>query len=341
MILNCSLNKKFPLVDHISEKRYKQQKLCYLKGNAVNFLSIIAVEAGQTLSAEEWVQSRLSLLSIFIIWAILAIFIAKRIGFFSLSTIKPLPSPPAFKHVLGAFLIYFGISLLLVPLIFTFFVKKSPGISPVIHPLFMGWFYLATILATAIGLLIYLFTIKREVTAAIFWPYRTDNRPAEKSARTAFFAGMGTWLIAYPAAGVFGQTSALLVYYYTGFTETKQSVVENLKLLAPYPWIYYSSLLLVILIIPTIEEILFRGFLQSWLKQHLGRWAAIIITAVVFAFFHYAGPQGKGNFEIIASLFVLALFLGYLYERFETLWASIGLHVTFNTVGVFVLILST
>ncbi|QOV89789.1 CPBP family intramembrane glutamic endopeptidase [Humisphaera borealis] len=54
-------------------------------------------------------------------------------------------------------------------------------------------------------------------------------------------------------------------------------------------------------------------------------WLAIVITSVLFAVIHplWTAP----------IIFVLAVVLGYVYERTGNLWASIGLHAIFNTIS--------
>ena len=79
---------------------------------------------------------------------------------------------------------------------------------------------------------------------------------------------------------------------------------------------------------------LFRGFLQTYIRKHLGPKQAIVITSLCFSFFHYASGQGLGNIMIITSLFVLALFLGFLYEKQGSLLAPMVLHASFNTISV-------
>jgi membrane protease YdiL (CAAX protease family) len=84
-----------------------------------------------------------------------------------------------------------------------------------------------------------------------------------------------------------------------------------------------------------VEELLFRGTLQQFLKKYFPVKTSIAITALVFACFHYSSAQDLGNFSLIPSLFVFACFLGYTYERQGSIFASIGLHITFNLASSF------
>ncbi len=62
------------------------------------------------------------------------------------------------------------------------------------------------------------------------------------------------------------------------------------------------------------------------------RWAAIAIASIAFTAFHepYSWPM----------IFLLSVGLGYVYERFGNLWASISLHVLFNGANFLLFLLS-
>ena len=76
---------------------------------------------------------------------------------------------------------------------------------------------------------------------------------------------------------------------------------------------------------PLAEEILFRGLLQSMLRRYLrSPWGGVLISSAIFALFHLGTPQN------IPALFVLAVVLGYNYERCGRLWAPILIHMLFN-----------
>lgn len=79
-----------------------------------------------------------------------------------------------------------------------------------------------------------------------------------------------------------------------------------------------------IVIAPVIEEIMFRGFLQPALKNFFGGRYAIVLSASLFAGVHM---------DIFAffQIFILGMLLGYLYEKTQTLAASIIVHVLHNS----------
>ncbi len=91
---------------------------------------------------------------------------------------------------------------------------------------------------------------------------------------------------------------------------------------------------------PLVEELLFRGMLQSALvgvwpkKDHppaWWRWGAIMLVGVLFALMHWDREQA--NYEVFLPLFLLSLVAGYVYERTGNLWSAITVHMVFNVIS--------
>ena len=79
---------------------------------------------------------------------------------------------------------------------------------------------------------------------------------------------------------------------------------------------------------PIAEEIFLRGLVQSLLRRVFGKpWLAIGAASAFFAMMHISNPNS------IPALFVLAIVLGYLYERTGRLVAPILLHIVFNCIN--------
>lgn len=90
-----------------------------------------------------------------------------------------------------------------------------------------------------------------------------------------------------------------------------------------WPWaigVFASAVVLA----PIAEEMLFRGLLQSCLRQLSHRpWVAILATSLLFALAH-GQPANQ------PALFALAVILGYNYERTGRLLPAIAIHALFN-----------
>jgi len=78
-------------------------------------------------------------------------------------------------------------------------------------------------------------------------------------------------------------------------------------------------------IAPIAEEFFFRGFVQTMLGNvFVGRWTPIVLTAAAFGLVHYPQPHA------VPALIVLALLIGYSYERTGSLVAPVLIHALFN-----------
>lgn len=84
-------------------------------------------------------------------------------------------------------------------------------------------------------------------------------------------------------------------------------------------WLLFAAIVLA----PFSEEILFRGFLQPFLKSIWSPRAAWVGTAAIFAAIHFHAMS-------FPQLFVLGLILGAAYEFTGSLALSIGIHLCFN-----------
>ncbi len=90
---------------------------------------------------------------------------------------------------------------------------------------------------------------------------------------------------------------------------------------------------LVVVAAPITEEILFRGFLFSALRDQFGARRAIVLSAAVFSLIH-------GSLIATIPLFLLGLLLAWAFHRTRTLAAPIAIHMTHNTVTIFLLLRS-
>ncbi len=93
---------------------------------------------------------------------------------------------------------------------------------------------------------------------------------------------------------------------------------------------------------PLVEEIIYRGCLQTALRDALsdhtgaptmrGRWIAIVLTSALFAGMHL----GAVDPHALAALFVLSVGFGIARERTGSVVAPIVMHALFNGVNVVV-----
>ena len=91
---------------------------------------------------------------------------------------------------------------------------------------------------------------------------------------------------------------------------------------------------------PISEEILFRGFVLPQLMDRMPFWKANIIQAILFTAMHWPNWIWVNGFQtwIIVtsvSIFILALFLGWLLRRTNSIWPSIVVHIINNFLSSF------
>lgn len=112
-----------------------------------------------------------------------------------------------------------------------------------------------------------------------------------------------------------------------------QVVISFLTQLNHSTWLFWILLASIVTIVPYIEEIVFRGFLQGFLGGILHPMLSTLIIAFAFSFFHYSSLQKSGNFEIMSGLFVFSLLASRLRMKENSVMSSVGMHAVFNMIS--------
>lgn len=262
----------------------------------------------------------------------LLLWVAKRRGFFTLAERKRESFPHvSFKSLFVVFAIYLSMTMAVAPLLF-FFVKSiyqffSLGSVPL---LLLGNLQMVVLMGIFYMMYLYANAYDKPLFKKI-WKDRAH--PHCVSVVTDYLLGVMTWVISFPLVIAVGQLIDMILHYTAGFESYEQVAVRYLKEMLKSPSLLAVALFTILVAAPIIEEFLFRGCLQTYFKRFTSQRSAIVLSSMCFALFHYASSQGIGNISLILSLFTFALFLGFIYERQASLFASIGLHMTFNTVS--------
>jgi membrane protease YdiL (CAAX protease family) len=93
----------------------------------------------------------------------------------------------------------------------------------------------------------------------------------------------------------------------------------------------------VIVAAPFGEELFFRGYLYKGLRRRFPVWVAALISAAAFGAGHFAGLS---YLLLIPGLIVVGVGLALVYERRQSLLASMAAHATFNVVGFIAIVVS-
>lgn len=278
--------------------------------------------------SKELITEHIQLILMFGLLSFFTYWIAKSRGFYTLSL--PQERGPFIKgrHVVTAFAIYLLTALFLAPLIGKAFTHVQGTSSLTL--LSAGLLQLLTL--GLIFLFLILYSLKQN-PKAMRELWLGSGQASSKKLFYDFCLGVVTWFIGFPLVVAIGQICDLLIFLFVGVENYEQVAVRFLKMALASPFLLSVALLTIIIVAPIIEEWLFRGFLQSFLRRLLGSRAAIVLTALCFALFHLSGSQGWGNLSLGVTLFTFSCYLGFLYERQGSLLAPIGLHMAFNTIS--------
>lgn len=134
--------------------------------------------------------------------------------------------------------------------------------------------------------------------------------------------GVKLYLVTVPMIILAGFIINMVAGYYGVVPEMQEVVrwvLEEKSFFVLFGLIFFG-----IVIAPVIEEIIFRGFLQSAVKGLCGGRYAIVISASLFAAVHV-------DVFAFLQILILGILLGYLYEKTQSLAASIVVHVLHNS----------
>ncbi len=121
-------------------------------------------------------------------------------------------------------------------------------------------------------------------------------------------------------------STPLLSFIFTVFPKMAADY-EKLMNMIGLDDISITVMLFVVILGPIVEEMAFRGFTLILFKKSFKKfWIANLCQALLFGVFHGNVPQG-------IYAFIFGLVLGYLAEKYHSVFASILCHITFNFMG--------
>ena len=265
--------------------------------------------------------------------------IARSMGYFDwpkhLKANRQLPKI-SLSQVLSVFAIYLISMLLLGTIlvyIFDFLANIFLGAKTLYSPSFP--FAMSSLVQISVTLiaayLLYRYCKKQKDRASMLglWKQKGSHSTTAKD----ISIGIITWAISFPFVLLASEIFEFFIYLSFGPQEYEQVAVQYLKMSVGSNILFLIAIFTILIAAPFIEELLFRGFLLNYLRKYFGAKGAIFLSALAFSLFHFSFSQHLGNFPLVASLFTLALFLGYIYERQGSLFSSIALHMTFNVIS--------
>ncbi|MEI6053786.1 MAG: type II CAAX endopeptidase family protein [Candidatus Saccharibacteria bacterium] len=97
---------------------------------------------------------------------------------------------------------------------------------------------------------------------------------------------------------------------------------------------YILVFIILVVLVPFFEEILFRGFIFGKLKKIAPIWLAVIVTSVLFGVMH-------GAWNVAIDTVALSVVLCILRQLTGSIWPSILLHMTKNAIAYYFLFINT
>jgi membrane protease YdiL (CAAX protease family) len=143
--------------------------------------------------------------------------------------------------------------------------------------------------------------------------------------KKSVLVGGGCALLFLPVAYFLEAISSHVLSYLFNNMPAEQESVKALRSTSSRA-VEVPMMFVVVFLVPFVEEIFFRGILYPLVKQAGFPRLAFFGVSLFFAAMHF-------NAESFIPLFVMALLLTWLYERYDNLLAPIAAHSLFNAYG--------
>lgn len=299
----------------------------------LSFLAKINIPTSDPHSLTAIVLENLSITLFFAFISLAITWVAKMKGFFDLPSKNHFGPDVHLGDVFYSFAIFLALFIFVVPLLWE--ILLTSRFLATDQPLLLSILQVLVFLITTLFLGIYnLF----QDPARVLRIWKDNTFPSKLTLYFDLKFALITLLVAIPVVITISQIAEIITTSIFGYSEEEQVAVKYLKLAMSSNASMVLALFSILIAAPFLEEFLFRGILQSALRKKLGPFRAIILTSIAFAFFHFSSSQATTNIPLIAALFTFACYLGFLYEKTRSLFASIFLHMTFNSLSVIRLI---
>ena len=132
-----------------------------------------------------------------------------------------------------------------------------------------------------------------------------------------------------------------LVYRLTNLIFTNRTNLNDTTISAQIHDAPHMTLLIVIVLAPFVEEVLFRGLVFGNLKGK-SRGVAYLVSCALFALLHVwqfaVVHQDITYFVLMLQYLVPGVVLAWAYEHSGTLWTSIGVHAVANALSAWTMV---
>lgn len=101
---------------------------------------------------------------------------------------------------------------------------------------------------------------------------------------------------------------------------------------------YVLMVISTVILVPTAEEVLFRGVVFGSIRKKSRFWA-YLVSVLIFGFFHISSYLSTGDVVSLVLGFAqyvpAGLFLAWSYEKANSVFAPIVIHTAINAIGIY------
>lgn len=151
-------------------------------------------------------------------------------------------------------------------------------------------------------------------------------------ARWPILRDVGYGLLAWGAYMAITTLVAIGLSSYAPGVDLEQAQDVGFKNITGSLDIVYAFLVIVI-IAPIVEEIVFRGYLYGSLRPRMPWWVAAVVVSVLFGMVH-------GQINVAIDTFFLSMVICYLRDRTGAIWSGIFVHSLKNALAFYILFLA-
>ncbi len=253
-------------------------------------------------------------MSFFLVLAFIISWVSYVKGYYSLPYKNYKGPHISLQDVFIYFFIFIGVYFLVLPL----FSKLMIG-------------YILAFLLTAFLFFLYSYYSDHKTMLAV---WKDRDFPGALFIKDDCEMGLIFWVIAMPVVTSITYIAEILTSLFVTPTGKEQMAVRFLKESLKNPSTFSIALFSILIVAPLFEEFLFRGIFLSYLRTKFTPISAILLSASIFSLFHFSPTQSVENIPLLLTLFAFGSYLGFVYEKTRSLFASILLHVTFNSISV-------
>ncbi len=135
--------------------------------------------------------------------------------------------------------------------------------------------------------------------------------------------------LGFGVAAIFGVAQIARLLDFVGITPERESMMD------PFPNTALTRVILVLVAVvgaPLVEELFFRGLLQSGFTARWGPRVGVVAQAVVFGLVHLGPVDARGNLGVFLIIAPLGIVLGAIRVGFRRLGPGIVTHAVYNAI---------